>query len=152
MSDRVLLAVDETAASDRALEYLARWTRGHEATVLVVHALREAATTARAGSGAAVRAQERLERDREAAQPITMRAVEALKDEGLDPGAIDDGILYVSESRSAADGLLALARERSVDTLVVGRNALPWHRELFHHHLADELVQKAEGLALWVVE
>jgi hypothetical protein len=35
---------------------------------------------------------------------------------------------------------------------VVGRNALPWHRELFHHHLADELVRKAENCTVWVVE
>jgi len=152
MDHRILLAVDDTVASNRALEYLAEWVRGRPVTVFLVHVLRDATSEAAPGSGLEARAKERLERDRQAAQPVVIRAVETLKQIGLDPGSIDDRLLYVSQDESTVDGLLRLARELSVDTLVAGRNALPWHRELFHHHLADELVEKAAGLALWVVE
>ena len=50
------------------------------------------------------------------------------------------------------DGLIDLARDQRCSTIVVGRSSLPWYQEIFHHHPADEMVSKARGFTLWVVE
>jgi len=34
----------------------------------------------------------------------------------------------------------------------VGRHNLSWGQELFHRHVGEELVQKGQGFAVWVVE
>ena len=154
MSHRVLLAVDDSPASDRAIDYLGAWLEGGVTAARVVHALSRAPDSApkTTPSGKPTRAERWLALSREQAQPILFRTVERLKDVGMDPGAIDDGFVYVTPDSTAAEALLADAREHRCDTLIVGRNALPWHRELFHHHLADQLIQKAEGTTIWVVE
>ena len=156
MENRILLAVDDSPGSERAIDYLADWLRGTSATVRVVHALpRTPAAVAEAVKGASTRpsrAERWLASSREEAQPILIRAVEQLKKDGLDPGSIDDGFVYLHQDVTAADGLLEVARKHGCKTIVVGRNALPWHRELFHHHVSDELVRKAENFTIWVVE
>ena len=37
-------------------------------------------------------------------------------------------------------------------TIVAGRQSFSVLRELFEHHLADELVRHGQGLTIWVVE
>lgn len=150
MTHSILLAVDDSPASHEAIGYLSSWLAGSGATVHVVHVLPHAA-----GAEAAERetsAERWLAMSREQAQPVLMRSIELLKSHGLDPGGLEDGFLYLRPETTAADGLIEAARERGCKTLVVGRNALPWHREVFHHHIADELVEKAKGLTIWVVE
>jgi len=155
MTDRVLLAVDESEASERATAYLASWLKDRAVTVRIVHALPQVpvANVVTVGAEKPVTRVERwLAMSREKAQPSLFRAVEKLKSDGVDPGTIEDGFVYLDPGVTAAEGLVDLARTDHCDTIVVGRNALPWHRELFHHHLADELVRKAENCTVWVVE
>jgi len=153
MMNTILLAVDDSPASAKAIDYLASWLKGTAASVRVVHVLPHATTVAaKTGSDRPSRSERWLAMSREEAQPILMKAVERLKRDGMDPGAVEEGFLYLHPDVTAAQGLIDVAHEHSCTTLVVGRNALPWHRELFHHHIADELVKKAAGCTIWVVE
>ena len=47
--------------------------------------------------------------------------------------------------------LLEVAREKHCGTVVVGYAAFSWFQELLHRHLAEILLQKAAGIALWIV-
>ena len=48
--------------------------------------------------------------------------------------------------------ILQAGRKDGCSTIVVGRESFSWLKEMFHHHVADELVRKAHGLTIWVVE
>lgn len=37
-------------------------------------------------------------------------------------------------------------------TIVVGRQSFSRLRDLFHYHVANELVRKGQGFSIWVVE
>ena len=54
---------------------------------------------------------------------------------------------------SVAEGILDTARKNDIHTVVVGRAALPWFKEMLHRHVGNELVAKAAGdLTVWVVQ
>ena len=152
MKNNILFAVDDSPATDKAIDYLADWLNGRPATVHVVHVLPHTPAPKKKGAEKPTRAERWLAMSREDAQGTLMKAVERLKERGMDPGSVEDRFLYVHSDFTAADGLLDAAREQSCETVVLGRNALSWSRELFHHHIADELIRKAEGYTVWVVE
>lgn len=61
---------------------------------------------------------------------------------------------YVSsplDTRRAADEVLLLARDHRCGTVVVGHRAHSWLRGLGGIDLADELVRRAKGYAVWVI-
>jgi nucleotide-binding universal stress UspA family protein len=156
MDNRILLAVDDSPASKATVDYLAEWLKGTPCSVSVVHVLPHspvsAVAAAAGGSSKPGRAEHWLAMSRDQAQPILIEAVERLKRDGMDPGSIDDAFIYLHSEMTGADGLLAFAKEHGCSTIVVGRSALPWHRELFHHHMADELIRNSKGYTVWVVE
>ena len=43
------------------------------------------------------------------------------------------------------------ARERGVRTILVGHHAFPWHREIFHRHVGEELHDRAEAESVLVI-
>jgi K+-sensing histidine kinase KdpD len=47
--------------------------------------------------------------------------------------------------------ILEAAREEGCGTVIVGYAAFPWLTDLVRQHLAEALLRKAEGLAIWVV-
>jgi K+-sensing histidine kinase KdpD len=48
--------------------------------------------------------------------------------------------------------LLDIACAQGCGTLVVGRSAFSWFKELLQQHVADKLLQEAQGLTVWVVQ
>lgn len=62
---------------------------------------------------------------------------------------------YVSsplDARKAVDEVLLLAREQRCGTVVVGHRAHSWLRGLAGGDLADQLVRRAKGVAVWVID
>lgn len=147
MHERILMAVDDSPASEKALEYVARMVTGRpEHYVHLVHVLPPVASASMGGEGPSEAAQ----RDR--ARELLERMGARLREAGLADGHVDSGYLAVRSDTSMVEGLLDTARDQSCSTIVVGRSALPRVRELFHSHPADELVRKAQGFTLWIVE
>lgn len=56
------------------------------------------------------------------------------------------------DAASAADEVLLLARDEQCGTIVVGHRAHGWFRAVAGGHLAEQLVRKAEGHTIWVVD
>ncbi len=146
MTETFLLAVDASPASERAVDYFARVVGSLEgAEVHLAHVV-PAADLARQAVGG-----------KESAIEIAARALlESMRDrlasQGLPAERVDLGLLSHNPETSLVDDLLELARARECGTIVMGRNSLPWYREKLHHHPADELVRKAGGGSVWVIE
>jgi K+-sensing histidine kinase KdpD len=47
---------------------------------------------------------------------------------------------------------LTAARAHECSTVVVGREAFSWLKELFQAHVADKLIPQAGDLTLWIVQ
>jgi len=86
------------------------------------------------------------------AWPTLERAKSILRKAGMSAEAIETEF-WVSVNRGdLTHDILEAARLSDCCTIVVGRESFSWLRELFHHHVADELVRKAQGFTLWIVE
>ena len=48
--------------------------------------------------------------------------------------------------------LLETAHKQNCGTIVVGRESYPSFKEMFHHHVGEELTRNGQGFAIWVVE
>jgi nucleotide-binding universal stress UspA family protein len=146
---RILIAVDDSEASAKEVDYVVEMIGDRPASYLhLVHVLPpgiEAESFSEAAPSLVRQAKDE-------AREILEKMRERVCARGFDAEHVDVGVLGVSQEVSLADGLIDAARAQSCSTVVVGRNSLPWYREAFHHHPADELVKHAHGLAVWIVE
>lgn len=142
MHERILMAVDDSPASEKALAYVARMVTGRpDHYVHLVHVL-----PPRTSGNANAKVRDEGTRELLAAMSARLHAA------GLAEDHVDTGTLTVGHDASLVEGLLDAARDQSCSTLVVGRNSLSPLRELFHGHPADQLVRTARGFTLWIVE
>ncbi len=140
MVHRMLLALDGSDASEKEVDYVAEMvSRRDEVHFHLVHVLPPPTLAESRGA-------------HEAARAVLDRLQKRLVQSGVAPERIDIGTIQGGVETSIVDALLDLVRDQECDTIVVGRNSLPWHRELLHHHPADEIVRRASGVAVWVVE
>jgi len=140
MYHRMLLALDGSDASEREVGYVAEMVSKRDDMYFhLVHVLPPKTM-----------ADDASERAR--ARGVLDRLRQHLCEGGVAPERIDIGTIQGGSESSLAEALLDLARDQQCDTITVGRHSLPWYRELFHLHLADELVRRAQGVAVWIVE
>jgi nucleotide-binding universal stress UspA family protein len=161
----ILVAVDESEASDRAVTYVAQMLDGRQEFKIIlfhvpasmppqllefggaenpVHEQRaeaelnaaQAALTAEVGG---------------AAQPIFARAKTRLREAHIAEEAITTELFMPPGERSLDTSILEAVRVHGCSTVVVGREASSWLGELFQGHVADKLMEQADGLTLWIV-
>ena len=93
-----------------------------------------------------------IEQAKQTAEPL----IEKVKGVFLRVGVSADMITTVfAESIHRPDfvrELLETAHKQNCGTIVVGRESYPSFKEMFHHHVGEELVRKGQGFAIWVVE
>ena len=165
-SKRILIAIDDSEASTRAVRYVATITggqRGFHLYLLHILApvpsdiqdiawvddprlLQKAKADARA-------AQARwIEKAEETAQPLFTQALSILNAAGFSDQDLETHCEPSFEVQELVPQILKEARTHECGTVVVGRETFPNFQELFHYHVGDHLVAKSQGLALWVVE
>lgn len=88
----------------------------------------------------------------EAAQSVFAGARATLRAAGVPAKAIETHFFDPANGVSAAERIIQLARSRKCGTVVVGRQAVSWFRELVGGDLAEELVRTAKSFTIWVVE
>ena len=85
----------------------------------------------------------------------TMQLMEKLQTtlcaRGLDRDSIEQVVIPVSGMKEVVARILAEADERACGTVITGRDAYGWLRELAHHHVADHLLAEAHELGVFVV-
>ncbi|HED65921.1 MAG TPA: universal stress protein [Planctomycetes bacterium] len=160
-AERILIAVDDSPGSERAVNYVGRMLAGNDsARVRLFHVVEPFGPPWIAmhgdleeDSGSAEGPEARLiEEAQRRSRPTLDKMAGVLLEAGFDPDRLETSWFTAAREDSLPTEVLELAHEQGYGTVVVSRSALPWHRELFHSHLADRLVKKGEGLAIWVVE
>src|SRR5215467_3409408 len=161
----LLIAVDASEVSKRALAYVAELMNGREdIRVLLLHAAKpvppkllefggsenpeEEQTAEAALQGART---DWIEREDRAAARMFARARALLRRAGVPEGVVDTQTVAWDPNESLDSAILEVAQEKHCGTVVVGYAAFSWLQERLHSHLAEALLRKAAGIAIWIV-
>jgi nucleotide-binding universal stress UspA family protein len=162
----ILLAVDDSEASDRAVDYVAQMVGGRKEFQIVLFHVpapmppqllefggaenpareQRGQTELRAAQG------ELVEEMAKAAQPIFARAQTRFREADIPEESVKAELFMPPAEQSLDTSILQAARAHGCHTVVVGREAFSWLRELFQDHVADKLMQQAGDLTLWIVQ
>ena len=163
-SKRLLIAMDNSEASQRAVDYVSVMIDGRSGYyVCVLHAIEPVPPFEHAGAEDPrqeaildARLQKKdaewLEREKQAAQP----RLEKAKSELLRAQVSEDAIATRFAPAANVDGLvteiLAAAEKERCDAIVVGRETFTGLDRIFRRHVADDLIRRAHGYTIWIVE
>lgn len=163
LSMRILLAVDGSKDSTRAVKYVGRLLRSTPGvSVTLFHVLNPLPPVLRehGGSEDPVREEQlgrQLRKDRtdwyrkeqRLESPILSKARRVLESTGFRVSKI---YLKFGYEEDVAGTILEEARQGHYDTLVVGRRGASGLRKLFFGGITRRLLQQATGCAVWVIE
>jgi len=161
----LLVAVDASEVSQRALAYVAELMNGRQdIRVSLLHAARpvppkllefggsENPEEEKTGEAALQDARtDWIEREHRAATRMFARARTLLRKAGVPEEAVDTQTVAWDPNESLDTAILEVAHEQHCGTVVVGYAAFSWLQERLHSHLAEALLQKAAGIAIWIV-
>lgn len=162
---QILLAVDDSEASERAVRYVADML-GHlgGAQIHLFHVLppippellefggAEDPGTERRLSEKLKQAQsEWVDRAKADAQPVMERVKAVLSRAGIAPGRVSVEFSPSIHRPDLPRDILEAAQRARCDTIVVGRTSLSWLKEQMGQHVGEALVKKAEEVTIWVV-
>ena len=160
--ERVLVAIDGSKASERAVSYVGDLLSGTSACrVRLFHVVEPIGPswasvhgdlTTESGAPEGDPRTQLIEEAKRRAGPVLERMVEVLTRAGIERDCVESSWFTAAREDSLSREVLELAREQGYRTLVVGRTALPWYREIFRRHLGERLVKEGEGLTIWIVE
>lgn len=160
---RILLAVDESENSERAVRYVGSLLRRTpEVTIVIFHVLKPMPRKLMEHGGSENPASEgRLstqlhdeqeawyQKEREAECPILIAARETLEKSGFDAVRVS---LKFGHEEDVARTILEEAQSGQYGTIVVGRHGASKMKRIFGGGVTDELLRNAKGFAIWVVE
>jgi nucleotide-binding universal stress UspA family protein len=165
-STRLLVVVDESKASKRAVSYVAQIVgRRQGFKICLVHALSEIpASLLEYGGGKNPEEEVKLDADlhaeqkqwvlaaQEKAQPTLTRASAVLRKGGLAANAIEERFCFPGDGPARIDEIFELAKKHKYRTLVVGSESLSWLRQLLGSDPVEELLRRGKGFTIWIVE
>lgn len=163
---RILIAIDNSAASVRAARYAAEMIGGGSGfEVCLLHVLEpmpltliEVPWTETPEMKKKVEAEwqelraEWVKKTEQAAQPILEQAQSILCENGIAEQGVETRFANSFGIQAVAADIQEAARAGQYGTIVVGRESYSGFKEFFHHHIGDQLVRKSQGITLWVVE
>jgi nucleotide-binding universal stress UspA family protein len=162
----ILLVVDGTDASRQALQYVGRVLAGRDRVAchlayIAPHMPPELLETVGSESPEReeqIEAELRLQQSRwtaaadKKAERILREARTRLRRAGVSASHIRTCVSPSLDPGTAADEVLLLARAQGCGTVVVGHRAHSWFRAVGGAHLAEQLVRRAKGFAVWVID
>jgi nucleotide-binding universal stress UspA family protein len=164
-TNKILLAIEDSEASMKAVAYVAEMVRGREAIhICLFHALppipprlleyggTEDPQNEQALSTELKSAQtEWIEKAKDAVQPSITRARAILQDHGVSQRHISTHFSHTIHKLDIVREILNAAKQSDCGTVVVGRHRLPWVQDLFHRHTGEGLIEQGQELTVWVV-
>ena len=165
-AERFLVVVDETPASKRALDYAGRVLAGRgNFAVILLHLLPPMPPELLEFGGAENPQQEqKLEAELRAEQRAWIRsarnsaksslagAVQRLHKAGVPHGEIHLAFSDPAKDRDIVTAILEHAQAKRCRTIVVGHASHSWFRELAGGDLAEHLLRRGKGFAVWIVQ
>ncbi len=165
-SKRLLIAVDGSVASDRAVRYVGEILGGTQGfTVLLLHMLGPMPPRLKESRGAETpegeeqveqallkKQNEQIKKAAAETRPILEKAKAVLTHAGVPCEAIERDCPVLFNREELVSDILREARERGCATIVIGREPFTGLKEIFVGHLADDLIREGQGLSFWVVE
>lgn len=163
---RILVAIDDSSASRRAVTYVAKLVgRRRGFRLCVVHVLPPLPRHLLEHGGSEDPAkEERLEVDlkadqrlwiaaaKQAAQKDLNKAQATLRKARISAGAVRTLFCVPADGRDAADEILQMAHGCKCRTVVAGRQSVSWFHELFSKDLAEELLRRGKRFSIWLVQ
>jgi nucleotide-binding universal stress UspA family protein len=160
-----LVGVDDSAASIRSLSYVADMIGGRKNFhVVLFHVLPSIPPELLEFGGAEDPGTEQkldkalkkdqaqwIENAKQAAKPIMENAKTILYRVGVSPEMVTTVFSRSIHRPDIVRELIETARNQNCGTIVVGRESYSSFKEMFHHHVGEELVRQARGLAIWVI-
>ena len=165
-TNKILIAVDDSEASSRAVAYVATLIGGRRGfSVRLLHVLAPLSPELLEFAGSenmdveeSIEAEKRvaqawwIEEAEKAAQPMFTKADSILRTAGVPPEVVEMQFSTSVSTQDVVSNILEAARVSQCGTIVVGRKSFSTLKEFFHDHLNDELVRKGQGFTIWVVE
>ena len=162
----ILLAVDDSEASYRAVHYVGSLIGGCEGfRVCLLHALpplppellefggSEDSQQEEQGEACINAEQARwLEAVAQAAEPVFTRARHILHEARVPEDAVETQIVDTVNTQDTVLDILETAHARHCGTVVVGRESVHGLKALWTSHVSDAVMHQGEGLAVWVIE
>jgi len=155
---KLLVVVDESPASFKALKYVAKIAAGRpNVRVCLAHSLLSPPPQLvefRGTEKARLRAYKSrwISAGEMTEQRTLERANKVLRRGGLRRGAVEAHYCYLVDGSRAPQEILKLAKIRKCDTVVIGRASLSWLGKLIDEDPAEEFVRQGKGFTIWVVE
>jgi nucleotide-binding universal stress UspA family protein len=163
---RMLVAVDGSEASHRAVGYVAAMIGGRRGFhIRLLHVLPPFPPELLEFGGSEnpeVEAQkeaelrkeqaEWLDRAKQADQPMLEQAVSILRQARIPARAVDTQFATSISGQDLITNILEAAKADNCATIVVGRELFTGLQRVFEHHVADELIRRGHGYTIWVVE
>jgi nucleotide-binding universal stress UspA family protein len=165
-SKKLLVLVDDTPPSERALRYVSQVLRGTTGfTIVLLHMLGPLPARLKESRGAETprdeddveaelgrRHDQFLRKASAETRPLLQKAKAILMSAGVPAQAIQQECAELANSEDFVADILREAHERGCATVVIGRKSFTGLKEFFADHAADDLIQAGQGLAFWVVK
>ena len=162
---RIMIAVDETEASLKAVQYVARMMAGRkDVHVRLFHVLPPLPPDLLEHGGSELPEQEQLLSDqlrmaqhkwtaqaRQSAQRSLDSALVVLVEHGIPSQNLSTAFSTSVNPTDISAEILRAAGEWDCATVVTGRHDLPWMQEILHRHVGDQVVQSGKDTAVTVV-
>ena len=165
VTKRLLIALDDSESSERAVTYVAHILEGQKAVqILLLHVPAPMPPRLLEFGGAEDPAQEHrgeaqlkaaqdrwVEEVRQAVQPVFSKAQSILHAAEIPAAAVKTHLAIRVNNESLESSIVEEAHAHQCETVVVGRESFSWVEELVQEHLAEKLIERAHDLTLWVV-
>ena len=160
---KILVAVDESAHSERAVKYVGTLLKGAgDVRVMLFHVLKpmprkflehggseNPSVEGRLGDQLKKEQADWSRKEREAESPILLKLREALEQTGFPPGRVT---LKFGHEDDVARNILEEVREGRYETLVLGRHGAAGQRRWFGGGVTEQILRDAAGLAVWIID
>jgi len=150
-SNRVLIAVDSSENSLRAVDHTGFMLSGTDCPVTIFHTMRHLRRFVPQEVLDEAPELEELWKTKagQEIEPFMKKATEMLVKAGVRESQISTKV--VDGSRSAASDILEEARNNEYGTIVMGRRGISGVQEFFMGSVSSKVLQNATGMALWIV-
>ena len=163
---RILIAVDDSDASMRAVQYVADTIGGQDGLqVRLFHVLPpippeqlEFIGSSDPKEEEAMQAKQKdqqaewIKQAKKTEQPVFKKARAILLEAGVPAQKVKGEYCSSVHQREIPSDILETAQADHCQTIVVGRESFLGVKGFFQHHIGDELIRKGQGFTIWVVE